>query len=55
MEIIEHGITHHREKCNYCECVFHYNKKDVKTNIYSEDYYKYIKCPECGAIIQVEE
>lgn len=54
IEVLEHGSTYKRlkEKCCSCNCVFTFDKYDIK---YDYDLYKhYILCPECDNIIDVE-
>lgn len=53
MEILEHGNSYRSMKCEECSCKFQYTRKDIKTATWSEDYYKYVKCPECEHIIRL--
>ena len=54
MIIDEHGYTYTKCKCPSCECKFRYTGIDVKWATWSNDYFKYVKCPECGHIIREE-
>jgi len=54
MEIIEHGSTYKEKICKKCGCKYHYTSNDIKTNVHSEDYYKYVECPECGGIFKLD-
>ena len=61
MKVLKHGKTMLQAKCKKCYCEFLYQKSDIKKeetriNAYeSEIDYYYIKCPECGSIIEVEK
>lgn len=55
MEIIEHGSTYKSIICKSCDCKFNYSANDIKTALWSEDYYKYIQCPECGKIYNLSK
>ena len=54
IEILEHGKCHETRRCEYCNCLFTYNKlKDVNYSLeFDEDGgrvdRKYITCPECS-------
>lgn len=57
MKVIKAGRLAKQVTCKYCECIYEYNGKDVKTEY---GYYgrsikccvnterKYVECPQCG-------
>lgn len=55
MDIVEHGKSYKNIRCFNCDCMFNYIKSDIKIATWDEDYYEYVKCPECRKIIKIEE
>ena len=60
MEILKHGNAIKKAECPECHCEFTYNKtRDVhKMYKYGESRtldYCYVPCPECNAIVKVDE
>lgn len=46
IEIIKHGLKGSKFQltCPFCACKFKYEKEDLDSD-------RFIKCPECGAVI----
>ena len=46
IEIIKHGLKDSKFQliCPFCNCEFKYEKSDLDSD-------KFIKCPDCGAVI----
>lgn len=62
MEIIEHGKTYKKMVCDICNCIFYYTQIDITREIYRECIptvqviiKNFIKCPECGKELGLEE
>lgn len=62
MVVLQHGKYAREEgriKTCYCACSFRYNRGDVITESYRNDYSGcvtvryFVKCPECGCMLSV--
>lgn len=54
IKVIKHGKIRKCE-CHKCECVFTFEKDDIKnSNLGRNEYYDYVKCPDCGEDIEIK-
>lgn len=47
IEIIKHGHKPIEVACKRCECIFRFDKRDLKTEYLQGRPYEGIDCPEC--------
>lgn len=39
--------------CHECGCVFSYEKEDIDCEVYRNEVWKWITCPQCNAKIEI--
>lgn len=53
MKIIKPGKINFTITCDFCECVFEFNKKDIEHILFSD--YKFVGCPYCGSKVEIKK
>lgn len=51
MKIIKPGKINFTITCDFCECVFEFNKNDIESFIFN----KYVVCPYCGSEVKIKK
>lgn len=61
MKVLRHGDTMIKGKCSKCRCEFLYQNRDIEYSYdrislcESELEYTYIRCPECGGTMIIDD